>query len=1150
MHTIPSVPRRPARVLGVVVGIAGVLAVLWPARAAATDGDTEVRPARVSAGMFFAGTTLSVRGTADEASDVVIRVVGPLDLHTYNRRGKIAGLIWGGVEHVTFSDAPSVYGLYTSAALRSITDPDTRVRLGLGLEALRARIRATPPGPDPPRLADDFVKLKQREGLYRLDPGGVQLEDAHGTRRRFHAALAFPATVPPGQFEVTVFQFARGALVATDRRTVDVERVGLPAHLFALAHSHGFLFGVLAVMASIATGLGTGLLANSRRLTRPRRLGAPTHPAEAAIDEAAPETPVIGAVLRTLRQALSPHPFGPPPSADLDILRSRYRVFRDLLRVNNEVLELLSELEEESSWTSFSRPKVRMGIRALFDGTTDMVKLLNELTADRYFDLLNVVSGIRGDVMGFLSRLEDEGHPGVLLNLKEITSANAGRVGGKALNLARLECDLGVRVPASFVVTTDAYRQLLECGDLGSKLRAVLAPARLDAPEDFARRCDLAQRLLDETEMPAVVGESIARAWTACGIGDDEGAALRSSASGEDSELSFAGQFDTLLNVPRADVSEAWKRVVRSRFAARAVFYRRAGGLAEVDTPMAVLVQRMVRSRASGVIFTRRPDDAKAAVLLLNAVFGLGPDVSAGTADADELVISRRPPRRILERRIARKTDRLVCAAGGGLAREAVELGAQIQPALTDEEALDLADRALAIEEYFGGPQDIEWTIDTSGALFILQARPLRTTAAERGPAAVPPDAPLLIHGGQPVWSGRAVGPVYYAATTADLDHVPRGSILVASHLLPDCVRFLPMVSGLIVEQGTVTGHAASIVREFRVPSLFGVKGATRTLVPGQMVSLDVFARSVYAGALWRDLQSHLPLTVIGRRAIGLPTVLASKLTKLSGSAFVSSWACQSLHDVIRFAHEMAILAMFDIGDRLLESQPGAVKQVQGPPHVFLHLLDLGGGLRPEAATRRTVTGDDVISVPFLAFWRGLAGDDDVPRPPIDGLPPRSLASVVASTVTSSGPRDLGVPNYACVTGTYLNLNSRQAYHYAVVDAFLSDTQNSNHVSVRLTGGGAPARQRSLRVRFMSEVLRHHRFRTTVTGDILSAWCRGIDQATGAAMLTTVGRLLRFSAQLDLLMEEDTQVPAFVDAFVKAEAARTGPPVERTGVTA
>jgi pyruvate,water dikinase len=108
------------------------------------------------------------------------------------------------------------------------------------------------------------------------------------------------------------------------------------------------------------------------------------------------------------------------------------------------------------------------------------------------------------------------------------------------------------------------------------------------------------------------------------------------------------------------------------------------------------------------------------------------------------------------------------------------------------------------------------------------------------------------------------------------------------------------------------------------------------------------------------------------------------------------------------------------------------------------------------------------------------------------------------------------------------------------VDAFLGDNQNANHVSIRLKGGGAAPWQRALRVEFIAEVLRLHRFTVSITEDILNGWCRGIDQATGSRRLATLGRLLRFSAQLDLWMTDRSQVQRYVAAFIEWETARAG----------
>jgi pyruvate, water dikinase len=308
----------------------------------------------------------------------------------------------------------------------------------------------------------------------------------------------------------------------------------------------------------------------------------------------------------------------------------------------------------------------------------------------------------------------------------------------------------------------------------------------------------------------------------------------------------------------------------------------------------------------------------------------------------------------------------------------------------------------------------------------------------------------------------------------------------------------------------------------------------------------------VFEGALWPELRGRVALTVGGQRTMGLPERLAGKLTKLSGSAFMGTWACQSLHDVVRFAHEMAIQSMFDIGDRLLDSSIGGVKTIDCAEPLYVHVVDIGGGLRPEVGSQDRVVPADILSVPFQGLWRGLADARFQPRRSERPVP---SASVLAATRAMSGPSELGVPNYACITDSYLNLNARggierdplrvrprrQAYHYVVVDSFLSENQNENHIRMRLRGGGAAPWQRRLRAEVAAEILRLHHFTASVTGELMNAWVRGIDRTTGAAQLATIGRLLRFLARLDMWMTEEADVKRRVEAFVEAEAESLAP---------
>ena len=1102
---------------------------LAPGAAAASGRFSSVEPTRVLAGSFYDGATLRVAGNVGERSQVAVRVTGAEEHHTFNRRGKIAGLIWGGIEHVTFEDAPSLYAVYTSAALGTVARPEVREQLRLGYPTLEAHMAVKGTAAGKKELIEQFVRLKEAEGLYRVAPGAVRLADAEGGRRKFELSLPLPAAASPGQIEVAVFELADGDVIGHDVERVQLERVGMPALLFRLAHEHATLFGLLAVLGLVTTGVGVDLLGS--------RKSAQSHPAVV----------LLTGVVRGIDENVLTSRHRPRSLQEVERMHAKYRLFRTLLALNNEVLENLAELEEESSWTSFRHPRVRMGIRALFDGTADMVAVLNELTGHRYFDLTNVVASLRTDVFKFIEKAAERDRSGLTLRMREIGSESADQAGEKAASLARVDCDLHLRVPDFFVVTVAAYRELLESGGLASQLRTILAPMRLDEPEDFRRRCEMAQDLVRDARVPVSVAQAIEDAYRRSGFPDGEGLAVRSSAGGEGGALSFAGQFGTYLDVPPALLVDAWKDVVVSRYSPHAVFYRRVAGLADVDTPMSVIVQRMVRARASGVLFTRRPDEPRGQVLLVTAGLGLGREVSAGVADADQFVLSRGKPHRVLERRIVPKGRRQLGAEGGGVTRLPVRRLETLEASITDAEACQLADVALEIERYFGSPQDIEWAFDGDGQLFILQARTLHTAKPEAY-GAVAPGAPLLLRGGDPVWQGRAVGPVHLARTPREQESTPTGALLVVPELLPDCVRLLPRVCGIVAERGTITGHSASLVREFRIPSLFGLAGAMDALAPGRPVSLDVASRSVFDGVLWPELRGRLPATDRDHRTVGLPDLLAGKLTKLSGSAFVGTWACQSLHDVVRFAHEKAIQAMFDIGDRLLDSPVGGVKVVDGEGPLYVHVVDLGGGLRPEAAGKDGVTPGEIVSIPFQAIWRGLSDAHFKPQRPERPAP---SPSVLAATLAMSPPTGLGVPNYACITESYLNLSSRggverdpirarprrQASHFVVVDSFLSDNQNENHIRMRLKGGGAAPWQRNLRAQVAADILREHDFTATVTGDLMNGWMRGMDRDTGAARLATIGRLLRYLGRLDMWMTGEAQIKERVDAFMAAEAA-------------
>jgi pyruvate,water dikinase len=311
----------------------------------------------------------------------------------------------------------------------------------------------------------------------------------------------------------------------------------------------------------------------------------------------------------------------------------------------------------------------------------------------------------------------------------ELSLADRARVGGKGASLGELE-RAGIRVPPGFVVTTAAFEQFLAALDPRGAIRAQME--RLD-PANTAAIAQAAAQVrgrIESFELPSELGAEIARAYaTLCAHSGDVPVAVRSSATAEDSdEASFAGLQDTYLWVcGAAAVISALRRCWASLYGEPSVSYRRRLRLPERHVAMGVVVQRMVRARSAGVVFTRSPTTGDRSVLALEASWGLGSAMVSGEVTPDRYVVNK-VTLEIVQRTVSAKSVRHVPLAGGGVRAEPVPAHEQALACLADAELLELARLAKLVERHYGKPQDIEWAIDEGGCfpenVFLLQSRP------------------------------------------------------------------------------------------------------------------------------------------------------------------------------------------------------------------------------------------------------------------------------------------------------------------------------------------------------------------------------------------------------------------------------------------
>jgi pyruvate,water dikinase len=307
--------------------------------------------------------------------------------------------------------------------------------------------------------------------------------------------------------------------------------------------------------------------------------------------------------------------------------------------------------------------------------------------------------------------------------------------GGKGASLGEL-LRAGIRVPEGFVVTTTAFRTAV--GALGLAGRV----ASLDASADLTAPCAELRAVVESAPLPDDVAVAVTAAYAL--LGDpDLPVAVRSSATSEDSaEASFAGLQDTYLWVRGADaVLEAVRRCWASLYSVESVTYRLRRGLAEDDLAMAVVVQRMVDARTSGVVFTRSPLNGDRSVVCVDASWGLGSAVVSGEVTPDSFVVSK-VTGEVAKRFIASKcTWHTPDPTGSGVLVRDVPGEMQDVPSISAEELAELVGTARRVEAHYGCPQDIEWAIDEAGELFLLQSRP-ETVWAEKDAQATRLPAP------------------------------------------------------------------------------------------------------------------------------------------------------------------------------------------------------------------------------------------------------------------------------------------------------------------------------------------------------------------------------------------------------------------------
>lgn len=438
---------------------------------------------------------------------------------------------------------------------------------------------------------------------------------------------------------------------------------------------------------------------------------------------------------------------------------------------------------------------------------------------------------------------------------EEVGKEDISQVGGKGANLGEMT-KAGITVPPGFIVTAQSYFYFLQKSNLTDTIHKLLSDLDTNDSEKLQKVASRIKSLLNAAAMPEEIAREIAQAYGKLGSG---AVAVRSSATAEDlPEASFAGQQRTFLNVVgEKEVIAAVQGCWASLFEPRAIFYRAHQGFDHFSVGIAVPVQRMVQSEASGVMFTLDPITNDRSKIVIEAVYGLGEAIVSGEVTPDLYVVDKEGLE-ISDKKLARQEWQLVRNSKRGKdlekanTRVAVLEAVQAKQKFSDDDITALAKIGKRIEDHYAFPQDIEWAKEGED-IFIVQTRPVTTMKDITEKKDVTGTVETLLLTGSPASPGIASGPTRLIHQSSEIDRVLVGDVLVAEMTTPDFVPAMKRAAAIATDRGGRTCHAAIVSRELGIPCVVGTGNATKVLKQEQIITVDGSVGKVFEGRLVRE---------------------------------------------------------------------------------------------------------------------------------------------------------------------------------------------------------------------------------------------------------------------------------------------------------
>jgi pyruvate,water dikinase len=822
---------------------------------------------------------------------------------------------------------------------------------------------------------------------------------------------------------------------------------------------------------------------------------------------------------------------------------SLFRTFQKILELNNLILEAMADMGDKLGGDYvFDRQYIHSSCRQMDNLVYELIYHFNTLAPKKYPALDDVFRGINLEIEEELAGRLVIPKTEYVMSYDTVSLDFADVVGSKNANIAEIKNRLGLAVPEGFAITTRAFRSFFEHNGFQARVIEILSAwgdEELTSEEASKEIMGLIRSGSIESRLNKAVEKALKHLRHIAGT-RNLFLAVRSSAIGEDSEHTFAGQYLSLLNKPEKDLFECYKEILVSAYSPFAMEYRRQKGFSENEVAMAVACQCMIDARVSGVLYSLDPMAPTHESIMISATWGLGAPVVAGKINADRFMVSREYPYDVKALDIVRKTERFVVKEGGDCEFQPVSEEMQTRMCLTEDQIKGIAEAGLMIERYFKYPQDIEWAIDQKDQLCILQVRPLNIKAqieqAVCDISSVTEKYPVIFSGrGMICQNGIATGKVFMVKSDTDLDKFPDGAILVAKQASPRFAKVARKASAIITDVGTSTGHMATISREFRIPTIVNTGLATETLKPGQEITLDAEENVVYEGRI-KELcyYGFMKEAFEESYEYRLMRRILKKITPLSmvdpyDRSFTPS-ACRTYHDITRFIHEKAVEELIDMNHDHHPDSEAKRKKLKSEIPLDLIIIDINGGLK-EAIDSSTVTPDQIQSVPMSSFLKGLSAPWAWSREPMSvdfGSFMASLTRTFSSHLVN--PRYVG-QNLAVISREYANISLRLGYHFNMIDAYIGNQINDNYAYFRFLGGVTDPIRRSRRAKFIYEALAQNDFNVDLRGDLVIGRIKKLNPELMEQKMALLGQLVGFTRQLDVQMSGDMEIVRYKKEF-------------------